>query len=197
MYQPALPIGVAQTPRGILISLPPRFWLVVSLRRNFRTLQAEPEAWTYRVPDPRAAVRVERWMAEAELRLRAEARRRAWTAMDTEWLGRDEAAPSLASAAALSIGRDLDFTLPAEGLARSTRTLLARMAAGEVLVVTVTALAGRLFCLSPSGRTVMARVAEAAIGAALVVPAGDGLFGPESSQTWRLAREDAADAHRP
>lgn len=183
------PIGVAETKRGVLISLPPRFWLVVSLRRNFRTLQAEPEAWTYRIPDPRAAVRVERWMSEVELRLQAEARRRAWTATDAEWLGRDAAAPSLATTAVPTSGQDLVFTLPAEGLAPSTRTLLARMAAGEVLVVTVTALAGRLFCLAPSGRTVQARIAEAAIAAALVVPAGEGLFGPESSQTWRLAPE--------
>ncbi|SFG92550.1 hypothetical protein [Methylobacterium gossipiicola] len=82
-------------------------------------------------------------------------------------------------------------------MSTGARTLLARLAAGEVLLVTMTALSGRLFCLSPSGRAVTARLAEAAIGADLVVPAGDGLFGPAFSQTWRLRREDRADADTP
>ena len=71
----APPIGIAETPRGLVVSLPPRFWLLVSLRRHFR-LAAEPEAWTYRLLGANLARRLETWIAAVELQLAAERRRR-------------------------------------------------------------------------------------------------------------------------
>lgn len=82
----APPIGVAEDARGIVVSLPPRFWLLVSLRKLFRRMLPEPMAWTYRLPRTvGVAKRVEVWIAEVELQVRAEERRRAWTASDAEW----------------------------------------------------------------------------------------------------------------
>lgn len=40
------------------------------------------------------------------------------------------------------------------------------------------------YVLEPSGRPVHARTASGAIRAGLLMPAGDGLFGLEDSQTW-------------
>lgn len=44
--------------------------------------------------------------------------------------------------------------------------------------------AGVVFHLEPGGEHVGRRTAENAIKHALVIPSNDGLFGPETSQTW-------------
>ena len=86
-----VPIGVAVISGGFLVSLPRQFWLVVGLRKSFPRLQAAVEPWTYLVPAGRdVAARIEAWIAEVELQVRAEARRRAWTATDAEWNGAGE-----------------------------------------------------------------------------------------------------------
>ncbi|MBE7203887.1 MAG: hypothetical protein INR70_39675, partial [Parafilimonas terrae] len=72
-----VPIGVAEIRQGFLVSLPRQFWLVVGLRKTFPRLRAAAEAWTYLVPVGRdVAARIEGWIAEVELQVRAEARRR-------------------------------------------------------------------------------------------------------------------------
>jgi len=43
-----------------------------------------------------------------------------------------------------------------------------------------------IYLLEPSGRRIGAWTAEKAIKLQLLVPAGDGLFGPASSQSWSL-----------
>ena len=82
MRRVAPTIGVAEIPRGLLISLPPRFWLLVSLRRACPRAVAAAEPWTYLVPGAGAARRVGEWIAAVDLDLIAEARRRAWTEAD-------------------------------------------------------------------------------------------------------------------
>lgn len=44
-----------------------------------------------------------------------------------------------------------------------------------------------VYFLEPGGRRVEAKSAQNAIKHGLLIPAGDGLFGAESSQTWRAA----------
>lgn len=106
----APPIGVAEDARGIVVSLPPRFWLLVSLRKLFRRMLPEPMAWTYRLPRTvGAAKRVEVWIAEVELQVRAEERRRAWTASDAEW--HDTPQPAVAAPIA---AEPVIVTLPTE-----------------------------------------------------------------------------------
>jgi len=55
-----------------------------------------------------------------------------------------------------------------------------------------------IFRLEPSGREVATKTAYAAIGGGFVTPAGDGLFGAESTQTYLLPTKgpmhDAASA---
>ena len=188
----APPIGIAETPRGLVVSLPPRFWLLVSLRRHFR-LAAEPEAWTYRLLGANLARRLETWIAAVELQLAAERRRRAWSATDAEWDG--VAAPAPASAAIDGEAFAAEIAAAARpGVARPVLRLLEAMRAGEVLTVAV-ADGGRAYRLSPSGRPVRASLAERAIGQGLLVPSCDGLFGPEWSQTWRAPpAAEASDA---
>lgn len=181
-------IGLAETPRGWLVSLPPRFWLLVSLRRTFRGVQAAPDPWTYLVPARGADRRLGEWMAEVELQLLAESRRRAWTASEAEWTGSPISAPAAASSAEPAI-----VELPKQGTARATLELLARLAAGEVLTVAI-ADGARHYRLTPSGRAVRPQVAERAIGERLIVPSCDGLFGPEWSQTWRAPYRGERDA---
>ena len=190
MMHAPLPIGIAETSRGLLVSLPPQLPLVVSLRKAFPGLQAGDAAWTYRVPPARtAARRLEDWIAEVELQARAEARRRAWSASDAEWDQTSApAAPSTVAAAPVAI-----VTLPGKRTARQVLQLLEQMAAGAVLVIAMRE-GSRRYRLAPTGRRVASAVAERAIGARLVVPGNDGLFGPEWSQTWRAPTSEEVDA---
>lgn len=190
MMHAPLPIGIAETARGLLVSLPPQLPLVVSLRKAFPGLQAGDAAWTYLVPPARtAARRLEDWMAEVELQARAEARRRAWSASDVEWdAASAPAAPSTSAAAPVAI-----VALPGKRTARQVLQLLEFMAAGAVLVVAMRE-GSRRYRLAPTGRRVGAAVAERAIGARLVVPGNDGLFGPEWSQTWRAPTSEEVHA---
>ena len=56
--------------------------------------------------------------------------------------------------------------------------LLRRKETGETEVI---------FFYEPSGRQCGPKTAQKAIAAGLLKPSGDGLFGPESSQTWIAA----------
>lgn len=175
------PIGIADSPRGIVVSLPPRFWLLVSLRRLFRRMIAEPQAWTYRLPlTVGAAKRLEFWVAEVDLQARAEERRRAWIASDSDW---DDAVRPLAS-------RPVEpepaiITLPDDKTGPAVLDLLRRLGAGATLVATIEEDGARRYRLDPQGYSVRTTVAERAIREQLIVPGNDGLFGPGSSQTWR------------
>lgn len=192
MRHVAPPIGVAETPRGLVVSLPPRFWLLVSLRQHFR-IEAEPEAWTYCLRGANLARRLELWLAAIELQLAAERRRRAWSVTDAEWDG--ATAPTPPPAAAID-GEAFAAAIAAAakpGIAGPTLRLLEAMRTGEVLTVTATG-EGRTYRLSPSGRPVRASLAERAIGCGLLVPSCDGLFGPEWSQTWRAPAAEVSDA---
>lgn len=184
MKHVAPPIGVAQTPRGLRIALPPRFWLLVSLRAAVRKLLPDEAAWTYLAPAT-TALRVEQWIAEVEIQLAAERRRRAWSVSDAEWEG------SAAAAAPIAAKPEPDpfiVRLPTPATTRGTLQLLERLRDGQVLVASVAAEAGapRSFLLLPSGTSVRATVARRAIAEQLVRPACDGLFGPETSQSWDL-----------
>ncbi|MCJ2104740.1 hypothetical protein MKK70_04975 [Methylobacterium sp. E-041] len=177
------PIGIAKTARGLLITLPGRFWLLVSLRRAVKRLVAHEEPWTYLAPESKG-VRIEQWVAEVEMQLAAESRRRAWSVSDAEW----EAAPSAAAAPAFSPPSEpLIVNLPSAKTTRSTLSLLKKLEAGQVLVSTPDrggAGALRIYVLRPSGRVISTRVARRAIEDRLVLPHCDGLFGPDTSQSW-------------
>lgn len=184
MKHVAPPIGVAQTPRGLRIALPPRFWLLVSLRAAVRKLLPDEAAWTYLAPAT-TALRVEQWIAEVEIQLAAERRRRAWSVSDAEWEG---VAAASAPIAAMPAPEPVVVRLPTPATTRGTLQLLEQLRDGQVLVASVAAEAGapRSFILLPSGASVRAAVARRAIAEQLVRPACDGLFGPETSQSWDL-----------
>lgn len=188
-----VPIGVAEVAGGFLVSLPRQFWLVVGLRKSFPRLQAAVEPWTYLVPTGRdAAARIEAWIAEIELQVRAEARRRAWTATDAEWNGAGEPEAPTPVAAEPAI-----VVLPKKRTAKPLLQLLADLTAGAVLVVTVSDDGARGYRLAPSGRRIRTAVAERAIALRLIVPGNDGLFGPEWSQTWRAPTPQEVAAAKP
>ncbi len=176
-----VPIGVAEVADGFLVSLPRQFWLAVGLRRTFPRMRAAPDAWTYLVPPGRnVAGRIEGWIAEVELQVRAEARRRSWTATDAEWNGAGEPeAPRPVSAEPAIV------VLPKKRTAKPVLQLLAELAAGAVMVSSVSPDGVRGYRLAPSGRRVRTAAAERAIALRLIAPGNDGLFGPEWSQTWR------------
>lgn len=186
----APPIGVAEDARGIVVSLPPRFWLLISLRKLFRRMLPEPMAWTYRLPRTvGAAKRVEVWIAEVELQVRAEERRRAWTASDAEWHDTPQpttAAPITAEPAIV--------TLPTEKTGPSVLDLLRRLNEGATMVATIEEDGVRRYRLEPRGYLVRTTVAERAIRERLVAPGNDGLLGPESSQTWRAPTREEVTA---
>lgn len=185
MKHVAPPIGVAETPRGLRIALPPRFWLLLSLRRAVRKLLPDEQAWTYFAPAA-AAVRIGQWIAEVELQIAAESRRRAWSASDAEW----DSAPRAAAApiAPVSAAEPFVVALPTPATTRGTLALLEQMRAGEQLVTTLGADGDspRSFRLLPSGLVIRSDIAQRAISDCLVRPACDGLFGPETSQSWDL-----------
>lgn len=190
-----VPIGVTEDARGFLVSLPCQFWLVVGLRKTFPRLRAAAEAWTYLVPPGRdVAARIEGWITEVELQVRAEARRRSWTATDAEWNGAGEPEAPRPVAAEPAI-----IVLPKKRTAKPVLQLLADLAAGAVMVATVSPDGARGYRLAPAGRRVRTAAAERAISLRLIVPGNDGLFGPEWSQTWRAptAEEVALAAPRP
>ena len=183
MKHVAAPIGIAKTARGLLITLPGRFWLLVSLRRAVKKLIPDEAPWTYLAPESKG-VTIEQWVAEVEIQLAAESRRRAWSATDAEW----EAAPTAITATvARPPSEPLIVNLPSKTTTRSTLSLLKKLEAGEKLVSTPDrggAGAPRIYVLRPSGRVVPSRVARRAIDDRLVLPHCDGLFGPETSQSW-------------
>lgn len=186
----APPIGVAEDARGIVVSLPPRFWLLVSLRKLFRRMLPEPMAWTYRLPRTvGAAKRVEVWIAEVELQVRAEERRRAWTASDAEW--HDTPQPAVAAPIA---AEPVIVTLPTEETGPSVLDLLRRLNEGATMVATIEEDGVRRYRLEPRGYLVRTTVAERAIRERLVAPGNDGLLGPESSQTWRAPTREEVTA---
>lgn len=193
----APPIGVAAVARGILVTLPPRLWLLVSLRAQFRRLEAAPAAWTYLIPDAGAGARLERWIAAVEQQLAAERRRRAWSASDAEWDGAARPPAPTASTAPAYDGEALAIAVatalrsdPNGALAR----LLARMGEGQTLTAEIAG-GARTFRLLPSGRAVRASVALRAIAGGLVAPGRDGLFGPDDSQTWHSpSAQEVTDA---
>ncbi|SDA13124.1 hypothetical protein SAMN02799622_00916 [Methylobacterium sp. UNC378MF] len=188
-----VPIGVAEISGGFLVSLPRQFWLVVGLRKTFPRLQAAAAPWTYLVPAGRdVAARIEAWIAEVELQVRAEARRRAWTATDAEWNGAGEPEAPRPVAAEPAI-----IVLPRKRTAKPVLQLLADLTAGAVLVVTVSDDGARGYRLAPSGRRIRTAVAERAIALRLIVPGNDGLFGPEWSQTWRAPTPQEVAAATP
>lgn len=175
------PIGVTDDPRGIVVSLPPRFWLLVSLRRLYRRMIAESQPWTYRLPRTvGAAKRLEFWLAEVDLQARAEERRRAWTASDTEWNGVAPPAATAPIAPELAI-----VTLPTDKTGPAVLDLLRKLGAGATLSATIEEDGVRRYRLEPRGYLVRTSVAERAIREQLIVPGNDGLLGPEFSQTWR------------
>ena len=181
-----VPIAVTEDSRGFVVGLPAQFWLVVGLRKTFPGLQAAPEAWTYRVPPTRGAVaRIEAWIAEVELQVRAEARRRTWTATDAAWngTGQPEAPRPVAAEPAI-------VTLPKKRTAEPVLRLLEILAAPNALMVATVSTEGvRGYRLAPSGRRLSKAAAERAIVLRLLAPGNDGLFGPEWSQTWRAPTE--------
>lgn len=186
----APPIGVAEDARGIVVSLPPRFWLLISLRKLFRRMLPEPMAWTYRLPRTvGAAKRVEVWIAEVELQVRAEERRRAWTASDAEW--HDTPQPTTAAPIA---AEPAIVTLPTEETGPSVLDLLRRLNEGATMVATIEEDGVRRYRLEPRGYLVRTTVAERAIRERLVAPGNDGLLGPESSQTWRAPTREEVTA---
>jgi hypothetical protein len=71
--------------------------------------------------------------------------------------------------------------------------ILDRMARGERLVCQIRPLGGgetgRAYAFEPSGKPAAEKASVLAISKGLIVPVGDGLFGPEDSQTWVLPRE--------
>ncbi|MFB0491245.1 hypothetical protein ABIE45_003831 [Methylobacterium sp. OAE515] len=187
------PIGVAEDALGFLVSLPRQFWLVVGLRKTFPRLRAATEAWTYLVPPGRdVAARIEGWIAEVELQVRAEARRRSWTATDAEWNGAGEPEAPRPVAAEPAI-----VVLPKKRTAKPVLQLLADLAGGAVMVATVSPDGVRGYRLAPSGRHVRTAVADRAIALRLIVPGNDGLFGPEWSQTWRAPTPEEVAAVKP
>lgn len=190
MKHVAPPIGVAETPRGLRIALPPRFWLLVSLRRAVRKLMPDESAWTYFAPAGTAR-RIEQWIAEVELQIAAESRRRAWSASDAEWEGAPRA--SAAPIAATPAAEPFVIALPTPATTRGTLALLEQMRAGQQLVATLGADGDtpRSFRLLPSGLVVRTCIAQRAIADRLVRPACDGLFGPETSQSWDLPASPA------
>lgn len=177
------PIGIAKTARGLLITLPGRFWLLVSLRKAVKKLIPHEEPWTYFAPEAKGVI-LEQWVAEVEIQLAAESRRRAWSATDAEW----EQAPTAAAAPVVRPPPEpLIVRLPSKTTTRSTLSLLKKLEAGEVLVSTPDrggAGALRIYVLRPSGRIIPSRVARRAIDDRLVLPHCDGLFGPDTSQSW-------------
>ena len=176
------PIGIAKTTRGLLITLPGRFWLLVSLRRAVKRLVAHEEPWAYFAPESKG-VTIEQWVAEVEIQLAAENRRRAWSATDAEW----EAAPSTSAPLARPPVEPLIVNLPSKTTTRATLSLLKKLEAGQILISTPDrggAGALRIYVLRPSGRVVPTRVARRAIEDRLVLPHCDGLFGPDTSQSW-------------
>lgn len=176
----APPIGIADVPGGYLVSLPPRLALVVSLRKCFPKTFAADTPWTYVVPRP--ATRLGEWLAEIELQTRRI--RRSWCASDVEWGDVPASAPAVERAVAPAIIR-----LPPKRTAKSVLALLDRLAAGETMI----AESGG-FSLFPSGRPVPACAARRAIEQRLIVPSCDGLFGPETSQSWRAPTQEETDA---
>ncbi|MBP2494631.1 hypothetical protein ABID82_005244 [Methylobacterium sp. PvP062] len=191
MKPAAPPIGVAEDARGIVVSLPPRFWLLVSLRKLFRRMLPEPMAWTYRLPRTiGAAKRVEVWISEVELQVRAEERRRAWTASDAEWHDTPQPTPAAPIAA-----EPVVVTLPTEETGPSVLDLLRRLNEGATMVATIEEDGVRRYRLEPRGYLVRTTVAERAIRERLVAPGNDGLLGPDFSQTWRApTREEVTRA---
>lgn len=192
MKPSASPIGVAEDDRGLVVSLPPRFWLLVSLRKIFRRMLPEPQAWTYRLPRTiGAAKRIEVWIAEVELQVRAEARRRAWTASDAEW---HDAPPS--TPAAPIAAEPVIIALPSDETGPAVLDLLRRLGEGAVMVAAIEEDGVRRYRLEPRGYLVRTAVAERAIRERLVAPGNDGLLGPESSLTWRApTHEEVARAN--
>jgi hypothetical protein len=184
-----VPIGVAEISGGFLVSLPRQFWLVVGLRKSFPRLQAAAEPWTYLVPIGRdVAARIEAWIAEVELQVRAEERRRAWTASDAEWHDAPPSRPAAPIAAEPVI-----VALPTDETGPAVLDLLRRLGAGATMVATIEEDGVRRYRLEPRGYLVRTTVAERAIRERLVAPGNDGLLGPESSQTWRApTREEIA-----
>lgn len=175
------PIRVAESAHGIIVGLPPRFWLLISLRRIFRRMLPEPQAWTYRLPQTvGVAKRLEFWLAEVDLQARAEERRRAWTASDAEW---SDAPP--ASTAAAAAPEPAIVALPSDRTGPAVLDLLRKLEAGASLVMTIEEDGVRRYRLEPRGYLVRTTVAERAIREQLIVPGNDGLLGPEFSQTWR------------
>lgn len=75
---------------------------------------------------------------------------------------------------------------------KRVQRLLDRMKAGETLCKALrlkeTGETEVQFFLDPSNRACGEWTASAAIERGLVVPNGDGLFGPDTSQAWRLAQ---------
>lgn len=182
MKHAASPIGVADTKRGVLVSLPPRFWLMVSLHRAVPRVRPAEAAWTYVAPTE-ALRRIGQWVAEVELQLRAESRRRAWSVTDAEWEGLAGAAGAAPRPAAPAV----IVMPPGPQTSKGTLALLARLAAGEVLVVTPAPTGcGRFYVLRPSDVAVRPVVFERALHEQLIAPGNDGLFGPETSQTFTL-----------
>jgi hypothetical protein len=193
MKPASVPIGVVEHARGFLVSLPRQFWLVVGLRKTFPRLRAAAEAWTYLVPPGRdVAARIEGWIAEVELQVRAEARRRSWTATDAEWngVGEPEAPQPVSAGPAIVV-------LPKKRTAKPVLQLLAELTAGAVMVATVSPEGARGYRLAPSGRRVRTAAAERAIALHLIVPGNDGLFGPEWSQTWRAPTPEEVALAKP
>lgn len=182
MKHAAPPIGVAQTKGGVLISLPPRFWLMVSLRRAVPRARPADAAWTYVAPKE-ALRRIGQWIAEVELQLLAEGRRRAWSVSDAEWEGSTRAAGSTSRPDAPPV----IVMPPGPQTSKGTLALLKRLAAGEVLVVTPAPTgSGRFYVLRPSDVAILPAVFERALREQLIAPGNDGLFGPETSQTFTL-----------
>lgn len=176
-----VPIGVAEVGRGFLVSLPPQLALAVGLRKTFKGVLPAAAPWTYHVPAGRGrAAAIEAWIAEAEIQARAEARRRAWTADDTEWTGAAATAAHVSPPVTLAID-----VLPRKRTAKVVLQLLSDLAAQSMMVCAVSPDGVRGYRLEPSRRLVPRPIAERAITLRLLVPGNDGLFGPEWSQTWR------------
>lgn len=74
----------------MLVRLPPRFWVLRSLRSTFPRCHAHRFAWTYFVPGKRAQKKVSAWAEHIEGKLRAQARDEEQFHRDEEW---DAAAP--------------------------------------------------------------------------------------------------------
>lgn len=182
-------ITISQSERGLKVALPWRWWILRSLRVTFPSSRPASELWTYEVPGVLAARRIEHWLSEIQLRIAAENRRRAWAVSDEEWDRAGSAASRQPSAMEILDPQTEAIVLrvPPVGTTRATLALIASLEAGEVLIVSAEAGVGRIFTLQPSNKPVRSEIAERAIRERFIRPACDGLFGPETSQTWRAA----------